>query len=50
MEYSVYKYSKETNSYKFMDCMTLLQLKKNGVSEEKRVKVASKNIHKYIIK
>ena len=50
MKYSVYKYSKETNSYKFMDCMTLLQLKKNGIDEEKRVKVESKNIQKYIIK
>ena len=50
MKYSVYKYSKETDSYRFMDCMTLLQLKKNGVSEEKRVKVGSKNVQRYIIK
>ena len=33
-----------------MDCMTLLQLKKNGIDEEKRVKVESKNIQQYIIK
>ena len=50
MEYSVYKYSKSKNKYEFLDCMTLSQLKKNGVSEAKRVKAESKNIQKYIIK
>ena len=50
MEYSVYEYDKATNAYKFLDCMTLQQLRKNGISEEKRVKVGSKNIQKYIIK
>jgi len=55
MKYSVYKYSKETNSYKFMDCMTLLQLKKNGIDEKQRISVGFvgvglKNIQKYIIK
>jgi hypothetical protein len=50
MKYSVYKYSKETKSYKFMDCMTLTQMRKNGINEEKRIKVGYKNIQKYIIK
>ena len=50
MEYSVYEYNKAKNKYEFLDCMTLSQLKKNGVSEAKRVKVVSKNIQQYIIK
>jgi hypothetical protein len=50
MEYSVYEYNKETDKYKFTNCMTLEQLRKNGISEEKRVKVGSRNIQKYIIK
>ena len=50
MEYTVCKYDKETNSYKFMDCMTLSQLKKNRIDEKKRVKVGLNNLQKYIIK
>lgn len=50
MEYTVYEYSKETNSYKFMDCMTLTQMRKNGINEEKRIKVGITNLQKYIIK
>jgi hypothetical protein len=50
MKYSVYKYSKEANSYKFMDCMTLTQMRKNGIDEKKRVKVGYNYIQKYIIK
>ena len=50
MKYDVYEYNKAKNKYEFLDCMALKQLKKNGVSEAKRVKVESKNIQKYIIK
>jgi len=50
MKYSVYTYDKATDSYKFMDCMTLTQMRKNGINEEKRVKVGTKNLQKYIVK
>lgn len=50
MKHSVYEYSKETNSYKFMDCMSLTQMRKKGIDEKKRVKVGTKNLQKYIIK
>ena len=50
MKYSVYKYSKETDSYKFMYCMTLRQMRKKGIDEEKRVNVGTENLQKYIIK
>ena len=50
MKYSVYKYSKEANSYQFMECMTLHQMRKKGIDEEKRIQVGTKNLQKYIIK
>ena len=50
MKYNVYKYSKETNSYKFVDFMSLRQMRKKGIDEEKRVQVGINNLQKYIIK
>ena len=50
MKYDIYEYNKAKNKYEFLDCMTLSQIRKNGVSEAKRVKVGTKNLQKYIIK
>jgi hypothetical protein len=50
MKYSVYKYSKSKNKYEFLDCMTLTQMRKKGIDEEKRIQVGTENLQKYIIK
>ena len=50
MKYSVYEYNKDKNKYKFLDGMTLTQMRKKSINEEKRIKVGSRNIQKYIIK
>jgi hypothetical protein len=50
MKYSVYKYDKEKNSYKFMNCMTLRQMRRKGIDEEKRIQVGTENLQKYVIK